>query len=97
MKNKKKYIHFYRDNIVGCPSIIFHRYHEKDKTFIRNIPSKPIKSIQGYDANALYLSAIMKDMPTEQPIIRKKKTTIKQNKQIYMADRRVSGWNTQRT
>ena len=77
MKNKKEIHTLLRDNIVGGPSIICHRYPEKDKPFIRNIPSKSVKSIQGYYAKALYLSAIMKDMPTEHPIVRKKENNYK--------------------
>ena len=49
-----------KDNIVGGPAIIFHRYHEKDK--IRG--EETCRSIVGYDANALYLWALMQDMPT---------------------------------
>jgi hypothetical protein len=33
-KNKDLY-DLYQNNIVGGPGIVFHRYHEKDKTFIR--------------------------------------------------------------
>jgi hypothetical protein len=62
-----------KDNNVGGPSIIFNRYHEKDKTNIRNVEMrrknlkpKPCKKVVGYDANALYLWAIMQDMPTGQ-------------------------------
>ena len=53
-----------KDNIVGGPAIIFHRYHEKDVTKIRG-GGETCRSIVGYDANALYLWAIMQDMPTE--------------------------------
>ena len=52
-----------KDNIVGGPAIIFHRYHEKDVTKIRG-GRETCRSIVGYDANALYLWAIMQDMPT---------------------------------
>ena len=52
-----------KDNIVGGPAIIFHRYHEKNVTRIRG-GSEPCRSIVGYDANALYLWGIMQDMPT---------------------------------
>ena len=45
-----------------CPAIIFHRYHEKDITKIRG--EETCRSIVGYDANALYLWALMQDMPT---------------------------------
>jgi hypothetical protein len=40
----------FKNNIVGGPSIVFHRYHEKDKTFIRPKEyddPKPCKSIIG--------------------------------------------------
>ena len=52
-----------KDNIVGGPAIIFHRYHEKDVTKIRG-GDELCRAIVGYDANALYLWAIMQDMPT---------------------------------
>ena len=52
-----------KDNIVGGPAIIFHRYHEKDVTKIRG-GGKTCRSIVGYDANALYLWALMQGMPT---------------------------------
>ena len=52
-----------KDNIVGGPAIIFHRYHEKDVTKIRG-GGETCRSIVGYDANALYLCALMQDMPT---------------------------------
>ena len=51
-----------KDNIVGGPAIIFHRYHEKDVTKIRG--EETCRSIVWYDANALYLWALMQDMPT---------------------------------
>ena len=35
-KDKDLY-YLFRDNMVGGPSIIFHRYHEKDKTKIRQV------------------------------------------------------------
>ena len=41
-----------KDNIVGGPAIIFHRYHEKDVTKIRG-GGETCRSIVGYDANAL--------------------------------------------
>ena len=49
----------FKDNLVGGPSIVFHRYHEVGKMKIRG--GKVCKKIVGY---ALYLSAIMKPMPT---------------------------------
>ena len=50
-------------NIIGGPSIIFKRYHEADKSFIRGNPPKPCKKIIGFDANALYLHCLGKEMP----------------------------------
>ena len=55
--------HLVKDNIVGGPAIIFHRYHEKGITKIRG-GEELCRKIEGYDANALYLWAIMQDMPT---------------------------------
>ena len=51
-----------KDNIVGGPAIIFHRYHENDVTKTRG--EETCRSIVGYEANALYLWALMQDMPT---------------------------------
>ena len=69
-KNKDIY-RLFKENIVGGPSIIFNRYHEADKTFIRNNPSKPCRKIIGYDANALYLWAIGQEFPAGYPLIRR--------------------------
>ena len=56
-------------NLVGGPSIVFTRYHEKGHTKIRG--GKTCQKIVGYDANALYLWAIMQEMPTGQYIRRR--------------------------
>ena len=60
--------HLIKDNNTGGPSIIFHRYHEAGKTKIREAEegeaAKLCEKIVGYDANALYLWAIMQNMPT---------------------------------
>ena len=69
-KNKDIY-QLLRENIVGGPSIIFNRYHEAGKTFIRNTPNKPCKSIVGYDANSFYLWAIGQNFPAGYPLIRR--------------------------
>lgn len=65
-----------RENLVGGPAIVFHRYHEKGKTFIKQArygaASKPCQQILGYDANALYLYAAMQELPTGSMIRRKK-------------------------
>ena len=57
-----KLFHLLKRNIVGGPSIIFHRYHEGNKTRIRG--GKLCKNVLGYDANALYLWAISEVMTT---------------------------------
>ena len=62
-----------KDNIVGGPAIIFHRYHEKDVTKIRG-GGETCRSIVVYDANALYLWAIMQDMPTGWYVRRREET-----------------------
>ena len=49
-----------RNNIVGGPSIVFSRYRKPMKL----INDEKVKAIVGYDANALYLSAIVGNMPT---------------------------------
>jgi hypothetical protein len=64
----------FKNNIVGGPNIVFHRYHERDVT--TNRPRdyeepKACKKIIGYDANALYLWSIIQEMPTGHFIRRK--------------------------
>ena len=64
-----------RSQLVGGPSIIFHRYHEKGVTKIRENEKqegKNVESLEGFDANALYLWAIMQNMPTGTPVVRRK-------------------------
>jgi hypothetical protein len=61
-EEKDKHLYYLlKNNIRGGPSIIFNRYQEVDKTYIRN--GKLCKNIIGFDANALYLWAIMQKMP----------------------------------
>ena len=59
----KELYDLFHKNMVGGPAIIFHRYAEANKTTIRGNPQKPVKSIIGYDANALYLWALTQPMP----------------------------------
>ena len=52
--------------VVGGPSLVFTRYHEVGKTRIRShqiAKPKLCKNILGYDANALYLSTMLREMP----------------------------------
>ena len=59
--NKDLY-YLLKKNIVGGPSIVFHRYQEKGKTQIRGGPKK-CANVVGFDANALYLWSLMQPMP----------------------------------
>ena len=65
-----------RDNLVGGPSLVFHRFHEKDNTYIKQAiyGSEALKCerILGYDANALYLHSAMQDLPTGTMVRRRK-------------------------
>ena len=67
--------HTVKQNIVGGPSIVFHRHHEKDVTKIRETDykneAKTCQNVLGCDANALYLWSMMQEMPTGSPIRRK--------------------------
>ena len=49
-------------NIVGGPSLIFHRYAEAGKTFVRG-SDKLDKKVIGLDANALYLWSFDQEFP----------------------------------
>ena len=62
----------FKENIVGGPSIIFNRYQEKDVTYIRSNPDRSCRSIEGYDANSLYLWALSQKQPLGLPVIRRR-------------------------
>ena len=52
--------------VVGGPSLVFTRYHEAGKTRIRSHKyqdARLCQNILGYDANALYLSTMLREMP----------------------------------
>lgn len=69
--------HKLRDNMVGGPSIVFHRYHEVGQTHIKEIRydavkksfviinhrEEVVKKILGYDAASLYLFCLGQVMP----------------------------------
>ena len=65
-KNKDLH-HLVKDHIVGGASLIFHRYHEKGVTTLRQNEyreaARPCRSIVSYDTNALYLWSLMQEMP----------------------------------
>ena len=69
-----------KDNIVGDPSIVLYRYHERNVTTIRPAEyddPKQCKKIIGFDANALYLWSIMHNMPTGHFVRHKMETEFK--------------------
>ena len=79
--------HSSKDNNTGGPSIIFHRYHEAGKTKIRETgqAAKLCEKIVGYDANALYLWALMPNMPTGSYTRRLAENEFKPKSSIKMA------------
>ncbi len=70
-----------KDNIVGGPSLIFHRYSEAGKTKVREADykeeAKMCERALGLDANALYLYCLMQDMPTGWYVRRQKENNFK--------------------
>ena len=55
-----------KEPVVGGPSLVFTRYHEVGATGVRShrfAEPRLCKSILGYDANALYLSTMIREMP----------------------------------
>ena len=63
-----------KNNIVGGPSIVYHRYHEASQTKINRVhynqeakewyyndDGKRVQQIVGYDANSLYLHCLEQD------------------------------------
>ena len=56
-----------QDNLVGGPSIVFHCKQVAGVTSIHGNPEQIVKSIVGYDANALYLWCTSQNMPCGRP------------------------------
>ena len=84
LTNKDLY-HLVKGSIVGRSAITFHRYHEKNVTKIRN--GGTCQSIVGYDANALYLWALMQDMPCVGTYV-----VAKRNSSIHNQHNRTDRW-----
>ena len=64
-------------NMVGGPSIVFHRYHEVGVTRFREdlygSAAKNFGLVQGYDANALHAYCAAQPQPVHQPVCSKYK------------------------
>ena len=75
----EEHSHIYKDlrnlGVVGGPSQVIHRYHEKGETKIRG--EKTCEKIMGYDCNSMYVWALGKDMPIGYYILREKKNNFK--------------------
>ena len=70
--HEHKYLYkILRENIVGGPSIIFHRHQEAGATKIKNYDT--CKKVIGFDANSLYLWCLGQKMPTGYYSVREKK------------------------
>ena len=59
----KDFLEKIREDVVGCPSIVFTRKAVVDETFIRK-PTNLCKSIVGIDASQLYPYTMCQPMPT---------------------------------
>ena len=88
-KTNSDLYHLIRDNNTGGPSIIFHRYHEAGKIKIREAEkgqdAKSCEKIVGYDANALYLWALIQNMPTGSYTRRMAENEFKPKSSVRMA------------
>ena len=58
-----------RENMVGGPSIVFHRYHEVGERKIREelygSGANACGLVQGYDANALHAHCVAQPQPVD--------------------------------
>src|SRR5204862_489966 len=63
---RKEAYNYLKPAVTGGPSIVFTRYHEAGVTRIRSHQhpnAKLCKRVVGYDANALYPSTMLQDLP----------------------------------
>ena len=68
----KEAYHMLKEAVVGGPSLVFTRYHEVGVTKIRShriTEPRFCKHSVGYDANALYLSTMLRDMPCGKGVV----------------------------
>ena len=82
-ENEEEIHSLMRANLTGGPSIIFYRYDEKRQNQ-HKVEGKKVSSLEGFDANILYLRTIMQTMPTENPTISVKK---KKKKKVSVLER----------
>ena len=69
--NKEEY-DMLKAAVVGGPSLVFTRKHVANQTRIRSHQyayARPTKRILGYDANSLYPSTMMKEMPCGEGVV----------------------------
>ncbi|XP_066265252.1 uncharacterized protein [Branchiostoma lanceolatum] len=99
LPDKEDVFRLFKENIVGGPSIIFHRHHQKGKTYIRqkgmeDIGRKPklCQKVIGFDANALYLWSLMQDMPTGYYIPRQADNDFKKEYSGHYWGRMATEW-----
>ncbi|MES9906421.1 MAG: hypothetical protein ABW168_27535 [Sedimenticola sp.] len=78
-KDDKDLYETLKANLIGGPSIVFCRHHKVGETFVRGDKERPCRSIVGYDANSLYLSAICHEMPVGRYVRRAERRGFKPN------------------
>ena len=95
-KHSEDLYHNIRRNLVGGPSIIFHRYHEAGETHIRKLEyldkAKLCSTILGVDANALYLYCISSSLPVGFPKVRKKVNNFAIENGMLASSKAAHGW-----
>ena len=86
----------FRSNLVGGPSIVFHREHERGLTRLRErdlgAEAELCDVILGLDANALYLHCIMQDMPVGTPNVRLAENGFKVEEGKSRYGKTAQGW-----
>jgi G:T-mismatch repair DNA endonuclease (very short patch repair protein) len=94
-KQNKDMYKLIKDNLVGGPSVIFHRYHRRGKTRIRSRrygkKAKKTAVVVGLDVAALYLFCIGQYMPTGYPIRRRAKDSFAPSR-VLKHSKVAQGW-----
>ena len=63
-RNDEDLFYTIKQIVVGGPSIVFSRYHEAGKTHLWDKEDNICETIEGFDANALYVWSKGQNMPT---------------------------------